>query len=155
MKDLYKLAFDGAKAESDRFWQVFNLLSATNGAMIVFLNASGQTETKVVAVTAILGILICAIWFGVQARLGHWCKWWDDRMHELEPFYFEELNGERLRQGLAILPEDFALFHNRKPNSREASTERWSGISTRIGGKLMPAFFGTVWAVLLILSMSA
>jgi hypothetical protein len=155
MKDLYKVAFDGAKAESDRFWQVFNLLSATNGAMIAFINASGQREPKVAAATAILGILICAIWFGVQARLGHWCKWWDDKMHELEPPYLEQLNSERLKQGLTTLPTDLTLFHNRKPNSFVGSTKRWPGISTRIGGKLMPALFGTVWGILLILSMSA
>jgi len=141
--ELYKLLFDGRDQDSQRFWTVFNLMSVINGALIAVV--ASQNPPQIMKVIASLtGIFLCIIWFLVQRRFHGWVVWWEEKLEECEPFCLEEINKERQKKKLSVLPDTLVIFKRRKC----AVTK---GISTRIAGWLLPLGFIIVWLIILLM----
>ena len=132
MQHPYEIAFEGSKDDSARFWTIFYLMSLINGGLFGIVVTS-NAEAAYKLLVAALGIAICVIWFLIQRRMHYWCDWWDSKLEELEEDFM----------GKSQLPAAL-LFRKRK----EKTAPHRKGISTRIGGCLMPTIFGVGWVVL-------
>ncbi len=158
MHDLYKIAYEARREESTRDWTVFSVMSSINGIMFVLI-IKGDCNQKYSVLVPILGIVICIIWFLIQIRFKNWCKWWDDKLIKLEPYYIEQINKERESLSKPPLPADLRLFQEPKKQQCECTIKYlykciksffklpWTGISTRWGGCFMALLFLIMWIV--------
>lgn len=88
MKTKYSVVTEGRTADVNRFWTVFQVMSAINGGMIA-LSASMLGKWGFLPV-AIVGMLLCLLWRGMQLRYALWCQWWDKKMEEIEAYQRKE-----------------------------------------------------------------
>lgn len=144
MQELYKMLLSDRAHESKLFWIIFGVMNVVNGGLFVFV-----TENKdhpLIWVASSLGIALCIVWGFAQRRIRGWVRWWEIKLEQVEPLYFEELNHILKRRGLTTLPAGFTLFRNRLCAVRE-------GISTRLVGVLIPIIFALAWVIVLLWSI--
>jgi hypothetical protein len=141
MKDLYKYLLDERDRESQRYWQIFSVMSFVNGGLLVVVTAQ-KAGPVLSALAAILGIALCIVWLQSLRRLRGWLEWWEGKLQDLEPRYLEGLKTEAEKNKTPGLPDGFKLFVGRKG----AVT---LGISTRTAAWLVPLFFGLAWVAVL------
>ena len=122
--DQYKAALAGRREDSSRFWTVFAVMSAINGAMLAMLDK--DSPPMPMPYIAGFGVLLCAIWFALQLRLGAWVKWWEKELVGLE--------GD--------MSDNIKLFTGRE---LEQKNPLLVGFSTRIGGVLLTLLFLIAW----------
>jgi hypothetical protein len=135
MKSMYEMAFEGWKTDSARFWTLFSVMSVLNGALLASLSLGGGENVSAFAdwrvAVSLLGIVLCLIWHGIQKRMASWCKWWDERLEQLEP-------AHRLANDAG---PDAKIFEGRKAEGGHP------GLSTPVAGWMTPLLFGVVWLI--------
>lgn len=159
----YKMLLDERDRDAQRFWIIFSLLSIVNGGLLGFVINSRDLSLGLKLIASLLGIVLCIIWYLVQVRMRFWIRWWEEKLEEVEPLYFKELN---LKSGCKF-PIDFKLFRSRGDSVYIEKKDHWTywletekdrkyickflhekGISTRDAGSLLPFFFGMAWIIL-------
>jgi len=125
----YKASLEGRREDSSRYWTVFGVMAAVNGAMLTFINSTEPTVPTLYM--AVFGILISLVWLGPQLRLSAWVKWCEKKLIVLE----------------VNMPELERLFTNRQLDSKNPFRV---GFSTRIGGVILPSLFTVAWFVVAI-----
>ena len=122
--DQYKAALAGRTEDSSRYWTVFGLMSAINGALLVFLDKKDLAISMYLM--SVFGVVLCLVWLSLQLRFGAWVKWWESRARQLE----------------AHIPEDLRLFTARQLQSRNPLSV---GFSTCLTGILLTVLFLCAW----------
>ena len=124
--DQYKAAIAGRTEDSSRGWTVFGLMSAINGALLVFLGK--DTLAIPMRLMSVFGIILCLLWLSLQLRFAAWVRWW-----ESEARRFEE-----------HIPKDLRLFRGRRLQSRNPLKVGFSSRATTI---ILPVLFVCAWVV--------
>lgn len=129
--DQYKAALEGRREDSTRYWTVFGVMSAVNGAMLAFI----KSDTPIIPILymSVFGALLCVVWLSLQLRLSAWVRWWENKLVALE----------------FSIPERERLFTNRSLDSQNPFRV---GFSTRAGGVVLPLLFVVAWVVVGITS---
>ena len=122
--DQYKAALAGRTEDSSRYWTVFGLMSAINGALLVFLDKKDLAISMYLM--SVFGVVLCLVWLSLQLRFGAWVKWWESRARQLE----------------AHIPEDLRLFTARQLQSRNPLSV---GFSTCLTVILLTVLFLCAW----------
>ena len=134
-KHLYEIAIDSLRDDSARFWVVYNVMSVVNGGLFAFMNSTGSPHA-IRLITCGLGIVLCAVWYGIQSRLRWYLDYWDKKAAEFEPEYQKQVGDDkpalRLFQGL------------------KGGDHKKTGMSTRLAGRIMPLVFGLAWCFVFV-----
>lgn len=112
--DLYSIAAESRNSDANRFWNVFQVMSAINIGMITISIGKSNSLFDLLTVT-IAGTALCYIWWAMQLRYALWCHWWDDKLEEIEKYYEKQASNSTsdCTQRLSIL-KDIHLFKERK-----------------------------------------
>ena len=124
--DQYKAALEGRREDSTRYWTVFGVMSAVNGAMFAFI----KPDTPIIPIQYVsgFGVLLCLVWLSLQLRLSAWVRWWEVRLVALESSF----------------PERERLFTGRSLDSKNPFRV---GFTTRAGGVVLPLLFVVAWII--------
>ena len=124
--DQYKVAVEGRREDSTRYWTVFGVMSAVNGAMLAFI----KSDAPVVPILgmSVFGVLLCLVWLSLQLRLSAWVRWWEKKLVHLE----------------SRIPDLEKLFTDRALSSKNPFRV---GFSSRTGGVVLPLLFAVAWII--------
>lgn len=117
---------EGRREDSTRYWTVFGIMSAVNGAMLAFINSNAPLIP--ILYMSAFGVLLCLVWLSLQLRLSAWVRWWEDKLVILE----------------TGIPELERLFTTRTLPSKNPFRV---GFSTRAGGVALPLLFAVAWII--------
>jgi uncharacterized membrane protein len=122
----YKVALEGRREDSTRYWTVFATMSAVNGAMLAFI----RSDVPVIPILAmsVFGVLLCLIWLSLQLRLSAWVRWWEKKLVLLE----------------SMIPDLEKLFTDRTLPSKNPFRV---GFSSRVCGIVLPLLFAVAWTI--------
>lgn len=142
MIEYFKIAYDCRNADSTRFWTMFGLMTTVNGVLLTFVvtrQIAAESDTLLLWLFAgIIGVLVCSLWLRMQTRYRWWCNNWDKKLIHLEPLVKEEINADRRKAELQVIPDSFQLFE------KEGETKP-QGLSTREGPCYMAGVFLVAW----------
>ena len=124
--DQYKAALEGRREDTTRYWTVFGVMSAVNGAMLTFIKSDATIIS--IQTMSVVGVLLCLVWLSLQLRLSAWVKWWEKKLVTLE----------------ASIPDQERLFTGRTLESKNPFRV---GFSTRVSGVLLPLLFVVAWVI--------
>lgn len=124
--DQYKVALEGRREDSSRYWTVFSVMSAVNGAMLAFTNSDEPLIPNLL--TSAFGVLLCIVWLSLQLRLAAWVRWWEIKLATLESHIAD---AERLFTGRTL----------------DSKNPLRVGFSTRMGGVILSLLFMAAWLV--------
>ena len=124
--DQYKVAVEGRREDSTRYWTVFSVMSAVNGAMLAFI----KSDAPVIPILgmSVFGVLLCLVWLSLQLRLSAWVRWWEKKLVLLE----------------SRIPDLEKLFTDRKLPSKNPFRV---GFTSRAGGGVLPLLFAVAWII--------
>lgn len=122
----YKVAVEGRREDSTRYWTVFGVMSAVNGAMLAFI----KSDTSVISTLgmSLFGVLLCSVWLSLQLRLSAWVRWWERKLVHLE----------------SRIPDLEKLFTDRELPSENPFRV---GFSSRTSGVILPLLFAIAWII--------
>jgi hypothetical protein len=138
--EIYEYLVKGREEDSKRFWTIFSLMSVINSGLLAGYPLANQIPVLEFWIP-ILGVILCITWYLTIRRMHAWVAWWEKKLVEFEPKFFEEINAQRKKKRISEIPDTFAIFQNRW-------LDRSVGISTRVAGWLIPLLFSISWLIL-------
>ncbi len=144
MDKLYELIVNERHRDCQRLWFIFSVLSAINSGLLAALSFSSSNVQGFRLIISLLGVFICIIWLLLIDKMINWSNWWEKKLEEIEPYYFEWIKNNRNPQ--PILPQDFKLFVD-----RQGVVPGW--IPGRRLAQILPFLFLMVWIYITVKTM--
>ena len=146
MEFLFGKAYEAYQSDNERFWKLFNLMTLVNGGLLAIVCYCDKEFIWLAA--SVFGAFLCLVWSGMQFRYGWWCRWWDDKLKEIEGKYTSSAH---------ITVEVFQAHSNEKvpllfcrSNGRLIVT----GFSTRKTTGVLPIGLAMMWLAVLVYSIT-
>jgi len=143
MKNTLELASQCRTADANRYWLVFQVMSAINTGMITFSVKYLDRPLAFIPV-AMVGAVLCYLWWGMQLRYALWARWWDRKVREIE----EAPETAKVFVGRKLEDADYAGINTRFLPLVVESGDDTPALSTKSTPVLVAKLFCVVWILL-------
>ncbi len=114
--DLFKIALDTRNFEITNFWQRCNYFLVLNSALAVAFFGIKDEEFRLPS--AVLGLIVCILWFRVALGSKYWQSRWEQAVDDLEEHY--------MQQGLISQKEELFSSYLEHVRDRVKESLKWS-----------------------------
>ncbi len=111
MDKLYEIIVNERDRDCQRTWVIFSIMSLINSGLLA-AQSFGCSNVSGLRLISLLGVFICVIWFFLIDKMVKWANWWEKKIEEIEPYYFEWVTDNRNPQ--SKLPQNFKVFVDRQ-----------------------------------------